>query len=174
MFPETTLTLYSITERPKKMGQFPTALTPPFWLWHSASRVIDSKNSRFFALFKKLGIKAEELESLLAQAGCHAPPTLDQLITAAILSKGKEKPSLTLVGQVILNVSQTRPEVARLTSPFVYQMSNPPESASAYPWPNSPYHGRQVTSASDVRRPPDHLIERLSSACFHCGQAGHW
>ncbi|MBW0461370.1 hypothetical protein O181_001085 [Austropuccinia psidii MF-1] len=62
------------------------------------------------SLFKKLGIKAEELEGLLAQVVCHAPPTLDQaafdqLIRAAILSKGKEKPSSTFMGQVILNAS---------------------------------------------------------------------
>ncbi|MBW0488811.1 hypothetical protein O181_028526 [Austropuccinia psidii MF-1] len=55
---------------------------------------------RSFALFKKLGIEAEELEGLLAQAACHALATLDQatfdqLITAAILSKGEEKLSLT-------------------------------------------------------------------------------
>ncbi|MBW0461664.1 hypothetical protein O181_001379 [Austropuccinia psidii MF-1] len=48
---------------------------------------------RSFALFKKLGIEAEELEGLLAQAACHMPPTLnqaafDQLVTKAILSKG--------------------------------------------------------------------------------------
>ncbi|MBW0575227.1 hypothetical protein O181_114942 [Austropuccinia psidii MF-1] len=64
---------------------------------------------RSFALFKKLGIEAEDLEGLLAQLACHAPPTLDQLVTAAILLKGKEKPSSTFVGQVILNTSQTRP-----------------------------------------------------------------
>ncbi|MBW0500492.1 hypothetical protein O181_040207 [Austropuccinia psidii MF-1] len=103
-----------------------------------------------FALLKKLGIEAKELEGLLAQAACHVPPTLDQLITAVILSKGKEKPSSTFVGQVILNTSQTRPEAAWLMSPFVYRMSNPPESASAYPWPKSPYHGRKVTSASNM------------------------
>ncbi|MBW0546734.1 hypothetical protein O181_086449 [Austropuccinia psidii MF-1] len=78
-----------------------------------------------FSLFKKLGIKAKEHEGLLAQAACHTPPTLDQaafdqLITAAILSKGKEKPSSNFMGQVILNASQTRPEAVRLTSPFVY------------------------------------------------------
>ncbi|MBW0527019.1 hypothetical protein O181_066734 [Austropuccinia psidii MF-1] len=50
---------------------------------------------RTFAIFKKLGIKANKLEVLLAQATCRAPPTLyqtafNQLITAAILSKGDE------------------------------------------------------------------------------------
>ncbi|MBW0515272.1 hypothetical protein O181_054987 [Austropuccinia psidii MF-1] len=131
---------------------------------------------RSFSHFKKLGIKDKKLEGLLAQAACHAPPTLDQaafdqLITAAILSKGKEKPSLTFVGQVILNVSQTRPEAVRLMSPFVYRMSDPPESASVYPRLKSPSHGWQVTSASDVHLPPDHLIERFGVTCFHCGQA---
>ncbi|MBW0505802.1 hypothetical protein O181_045517 [Austropuccinia psidii MF-1] len=94
-----------------------------------------------FTLFKKLGIKAEELEGLLAQAACHALPTLDQaafdqLITVAILSKGKEKPSLTFVGQVTLNTSQTRPEAAQLTSPFVYQISlSIPPAKVTLPWP---------------------------------------
>ncbi|MBW0461371.1 hypothetical protein O181_001086 [Austropuccinia psidii MF-1] len=50
-------------------------------------------------------------------------------------------------------------------------MSDPPESASVYPRPKSPYHGRQVTSASDMRHAPDHLIKRFGGACFHCGQA---
>ncbi|MBW0524225.1 hypothetical protein O181_063940, partial [Austropuccinia psidii MF-1] len=52
-----------------------------------------------FAMFKKLGIEANELKGLLAQATCWAPPTLDQLITAAILTKGDEKPSSTFMHQ---------------------------------------------------------------------------
>ncbi|MBW0494746.1 hypothetical protein O181_034461 [Austropuccinia psidii MF-1] len=31
-----------------------------------------------FEIFKKLGVKADNIEGLLAQASCHAPPTLDQ------------------------------------------------------------------------------------------------
>ncbi|MBW0534103.1 hypothetical protein O181_073818 [Austropuccinia psidii MF-1] len=54
---------------------------------------------RIFAMFKKLGIEANKLKGLLAQATCWEPPTLNQLITAAILSKGDEKPSSTFVGQ---------------------------------------------------------------------------
>ncbi|MBW0467837.1 hypothetical protein O181_007552 [Austropuccinia psidii MF-1] len=61
---------------------------------------------RAFAMFKKLSV-----EGLLAQVACHAPPTLDQdtfdqLVMAAILLKGDEKPSSTFVGQVIINASQ--------------------------------------------------------------------
>ncbi|MBW0488751.1 hypothetical protein O181_028466 [Austropuccinia psidii MF-1] len=61
-----------------------------------------------FALFKKLNIEAYKIEGLISQEVCHAPPTLNQavfnqLVTAAILSKGNEKPSSTFVGQVILN-----------------------------------------------------------------------
>ncbi|MBW0517255.1 hypothetical protein O181_056970 [Austropuccinia psidii MF-1] len=61
-------------------------------------------------MFKKLGIKDNELEGLLAQAACHAPTALnqmafDQLVTAAILAKGEEKLNSTFVGQVILNAS---------------------------------------------------------------------
>ncbi|MBW0477979.1 hypothetical protein O181_017694 [Austropuccinia psidii MF-1] len=47
-----------------------------------------------FAIFKKLGIDADELEGLLAQAVCHSPASLDQLVTSAILAKGDEKPLL--------------------------------------------------------------------------------
>ncbi|MBW0557147.1 hypothetical protein O181_096862 [Austropuccinia psidii MF-1] len=66
---------------------------------------------RTFAIFKKLGVEANELEGLLAQAACHTPPTLDQvafdqLVMAALQAKGKEKPLSTFVGQVILNMSQ--------------------------------------------------------------------
>ncbi|MBW0460478.1 hypothetical protein O181_000193 [Austropuccinia psidii MF-1] len=43
-----------------------------------------------FSIFKKLGLKDNELEGLSAQASCHAPPNINQLITAAIISKGKE------------------------------------------------------------------------------------
>ncbi|MBW0501141.1 hypothetical protein O181_040856 [Austropuccinia psidii MF-1] len=42
---------------------------------------------RAFAMFKKLGVDADELEGLLAQAACHAPPNVgqvsfNQLVTA--------------------------------------------------------------------------------------------
>ncbi|MBW0497799.1 hypothetical protein O181_037514 [Austropuccinia psidii MF-1] len=45
----------------------------------------------------KLGVEADELEGLLAQSGCHAPPNLgqvafDQLVTAEILARGNKKP----------------------------------------------------------------------------------
>ncbi|MBW0465877.1 hypothetical protein O181_005592 [Austropuccinia psidii MF-1] len=92
-----------------------------------------------FAIFNKLGIEAKELEGTLAQASCHVPPTLDQvafdqLVTAAILSKGEEKPSLTLV---ILNVFQNRPDTAQLPLPFVYCVSNPNVLLAKIPllWP---------------------------------------
>ncbi|MBW0467026.1 hypothetical protein O181_006741 [Austropuccinia psidii MF-1] len=89
-------------------------------------------------MFKKLGIEADKLEGLLVQAVCHAPPTLDQaafnqLITAAILSKGNKKPTLTFVGQVIINASQQSKKQAWETSPFVYRVSDPPEPSASYP-----------------------------------------
>ncbi|MBW0554738.1 hypothetical protein O181_094453 [Austropuccinia psidii MF-1] len=59
-----------------------------------------------FAIFKKLGIEANKLEGLLAQATCHAPLTLDQLITAAILLKGDEKPTLTFLVQNLWRLTQ--------------------------------------------------------------------
>ncbi|MBW0473651.1 hypothetical protein O181_013366 [Austropuccinia psidii MF-1] len=128
-----------------------------------------------FAIFKKLGIEAEELEGLLAQALWHAQPKLDQvafdqLITEMILSKGEERPSLTFVGQVILNASQGRLETTRLLSLLVYCMSNPPELASIYPWPRSPYQGWRIALTSNVHCPPNNLVEKFGCSCFHYAQ----
>ncbi|MBW0527105.1 hypothetical protein O181_066820 [Austropuccinia psidii MF-1] len=85
---------------------------------------------RTFAMFKKLGIEADELEGLLAQAACHAPATLDQLVTVAILSKGNEKPNSNFVGQVILNASGKADNHTRQLSPFVYRVADPPTTPS--------------------------------------------
>ncbi|MBW0502834.1 hypothetical protein O181_042549 [Austropuccinia psidii MF-1] len=80
-----------------------------------------------FAIFKKLGIDANELEGRLAQTACHAPPSLDrvafnQLVTSAILAKGDENPSSTFVGQVILNT--LRRDDDQTSSPFIYRVSD--------------------------------------------------
>ncbi|MBW0481301.1 hypothetical protein O181_021016 [Austropuccinia psidii MF-1] len=134
---------------------------------------------RTFAMFKKLGIEADEFEGLLAQAACHAPATLDQtafdqLVTAAILLKGNEKLNSTFVGQVILNASAKADDHTRELSPSVYRVADPPTTPT-HAWrppslgPPLPWH-----QASDVRRPPDHLINKLGAACFHCGRPGHW
>ncbi|MBW0461677.1 hypothetical protein O181_001392 [Austropuccinia psidii MF-1] len=79
-----------------------------------------------FAMFKKLGIKADELEGLLAQAACHTHAAFDQLVTTAILAKGEEKPSSTFVGQVILNASMKTNKNTHQLSPFVYRVADPP------------------------------------------------
>ncbi|MBW0510184.1 hypothetical protein O181_049899 [Austropuccinia psidii MF-1] len=100
--------------------------------------------------------------------------TFDQLANAAILSKGNERPSSTFVGQVILNASQSRPEMMQLPSSFVYRVSDLPELTLMYSWSKSPYYGQQMASTSNVHRPPDHLIKSFGGACFHCGQTGHW
>ncbi|MBW0538687.1 hypothetical protein O181_078402, partial [Austropuccinia psidii MF-1] len=129
---------------------------------------------RTFAMFKKLGIKADELKGLLAQATCRAPPTLDQLITAAILSKGDEKPSLTFVGQVIINASQRGTKQPREPSPFVYHLSDPPDAPTIYSRPRSPYSSRPSVSSGDVPRPASHIVDRFGASCFHCRRTGHW
>ncbi|MBW0526010.1 hypothetical protein O181_065725 [Austropuccinia psidii MF-1] len=79
---------------------------------------------RTFAILKKLGVEANELEGLLAQAACHTPPTLDQvafdqLLMAAIQAKGKEKPLSTFMGQVILNMSQKNRESTHHSLPLL-------------------------------------------------------
>ncbi|MBW0465818.1 hypothetical protein O181_005533 [Austropuccinia psidii MF-1] len=134
---------------------------------------------RTFAMFKKLGVKADELDGLLAQAACHAPETLDQtafdqLVTAAILSKGNEKPNSTFVRQVILNASVKANDHTRQLSPFVYRMADPPTTPTHTRRPPSPGPPLPWRQASDVRRPPDHLIGKFGAACFHCGRPGHW
>ncbi|MBW0486339.1 hypothetical protein O181_026054 [Austropuccinia psidii MF-1] len=53
-------------------------------------------------------------------------------------------------------------------------MSDPPELTPVYPWLKSPYHGWQISLNSEVRCPPNHLVERFGGACFHCGRTGHW
>ncbi|MBW0499751.1 hypothetical protein O181_039466 [Austropuccinia psidii MF-1] len=117
-----------------------------------------------FAMFKKLGIEADELKGLLAQAVCHTPTPLDQLVTAAILAKGEEKPSSTFVGQVILNASTKTNGNTHQLSPFVYHMADPPTTPTHSQRPHAPgpsYPWRQMT--------PDHLVDKFGAACFHCG-----
>ncbi|MBW0518019.1 hypothetical protein O181_057734 [Austropuccinia psidii MF-1] len=95
-------------------------------------------------MFKKLGIEADQLEGLLAQAACHAPATLDQLVTTAILAKGEEKPNSTFVGQVILNASMKDNENTRQLSPFVYCVADPP---------TNPIHSHRDHRTLGVSRP---------------------
>ncbi|MBW0554243.1 hypothetical protein O181_093958, partial [Austropuccinia psidii MF-1] len=134
---------------------------------------------RTFAMFKKLGIEADELEGLLAQSLCHAPATLDQtafnqLVTAAILSKGNEKPNSTFVRQVILNASAKADDHTRQLSPFVYRVADPPTMPTHTRRPPSPGPPLPWCQASDLRQPPNHLIDKFRAACFHCGRPGHW
>ncbi|MBW0479792.1 hypothetical protein O181_019507 [Austropuccinia psidii MF-1] len=134
---------------------------------------------RTFATFKNLGIKADELEGLLAQAACHAPSTLDQmefaqLVMEAILAKGNEKLSLTFVGQVILNTLQKNNESTQCSSLFIYCVSYPPEPQNFYSRLCSPHFPKPVVSAGDVRQPPEHLVDKFGGSCFHCGHTGHW
>ncbi|MBW0501191.1 hypothetical protein O181_040906 [Austropuccinia psidii MF-1] len=124
---------------------------------------------RTFAMFKKLGIEADEFEGLLAHAACHAPTTLEQLVTTAILAKGEEKPNSTFVGQVILNASTKANENTCQLSPFVYCVADPPANPIHSPGPSHPWR-----QSSNIRQPPNHLVDKLGAACFDCGQPGHW
>ncbi|MBW0484399.1 hypothetical protein O181_024114 [Austropuccinia psidii MF-1] len=134
---------------------------------------------RAFAMFKKLGVDADKLEGLLAQAACHAPPNVgqvafDQLVTVAILAKGEEKPSSTFMGQVIMNALQRNLASSQRPSPFVYCVSDPLAPTMKPPCPRSPFFSKLADHPSNVRRPPDHLVNRFGGLCFHCGLTGHW
>ncbi|MBW0529720.1 hypothetical protein O181_069435 [Austropuccinia psidii MF-1] len=108
-----------------------------------------------FAMFKKLNIEADELEGLIVQVSCHAPPSLnqeasDQLITAAILSKGNEKPSPTFVGQVIINASQRQEDKPCVSSPFVYWVSDTQDPTPFFPKPSTPQSSCPMLTQGDV------------------------
>ncbi|MBW0577264.1 hypothetical protein O181_116979 [Austropuccinia psidii MF-1] len=130
-------------------------------------------------MFKKLGFEANELEGLMAQTACHPPSTLDrmafdELFMAAILAKGNEKPFSTFVGQVIFNVSQKNSKPTRQSSPFMYCVSDLPGSSPLYPHPCSPHFPKPTASTSNIRCPPDHLVNKFGGSCFHCRCTGHW
>ncbi|MBW0557114.1 hypothetical protein O181_096829, partial [Austropuccinia psidii MF-1] len=134
---------------------------------------------RTFAMFKKLGVDTNELEGLLAQAVCHAPPDLgqvvfNQLVTAAILAKGNKKPFSTFIGQVIMNALQKNTDSNQRSSPFIYCVSEPLTPTIHLPRPHSPFLSRSFMQAEDVHRPPEHLVDRFGGSCFHCGRTGHW
>ncbi|MBW0528986.1 hypothetical protein O181_068701 [Austropuccinia psidii MF-1] len=127
-----------------------------------------------FVLLKKLGVDVNKLEGLLAQAACHAPATLNQLVTTAILAKGEEKPNSTFVGQIIFNASTKDDKDNCQLSPFVYCIADPPATPTHPQRPRSPGPTQPWRQEAEVRRPPDHLIDRFGAACFHCGRTGHW
>ncbi|MBW0461051.1 hypothetical protein O181_000766 [Austropuccinia psidii MF-1] len=90
-----------------------------------------------FTIFKKLGVKANELEGLPAQLACHTPPTIDhaafnQLVKAAILAKGNEKQLSKFVGQVILNTPQWDKKPTQHSFTFIYCVSDLPGSPPSF------------------------------------------
>ncbi|MBW0501222.1 hypothetical protein O181_040937 [Austropuccinia psidii MF-1] len=127
-----------------------------------------------FALFKKLGVEADEIEGLLAQAACHAPSTLDQLVTSAIMARGSKKPLSTFVGQAILNALPAANGPTQHSSPFIYRVSDLPGSSHFQSRLRSPYSPKPISTTSEVRQPPEHLVDKFGGSCFHCGCTGHW
>ncbi|MBW0539434.1 hypothetical protein O181_079149, partial [Austropuccinia psidii MF-1] len=133
------------------------------------SHFINTTIPHDFALCLK--VEADGLKGLIAQAACHAPPTLDQvtfdqLVMAVILAKNDNKSLSTFVGQVILNASLKAEDFSRNLSPFVYHMA---DAAQIVP----PLH-TAAPSSSMVHQPPEHLVDKFREACFHCRQHGHW
>ncbi|MBW0479845.1 hypothetical protein O181_019560 [Austropuccinia psidii MF-1] len=90
------------------------------------------------------------------------------------MAKGDEKPSSTFVGKVILNTSQNSGGHVQHPFPLVYCVSDPPELSPLYSCPCFPHFTKQVASTSDMRRLPEHLIDKFGGSCFHCGHTGHW
>ncbi|MBW0528516.1 hypothetical protein O181_068231 [Austropuccinia psidii MF-1] len=128
---------------------------------------------------QEIEVEANELKGLLVQALSHTCPALDQeafnqLITAAILSKGEEKPLLTFVIQVIINALHQKDEQLQELSPFVYCVSDPLEPTPVFPRPFSPYYPRPMPSVSKLRWPPSHLVDKFGASSFHCRCTSHW
>ncbi|MBW0483192.1 hypothetical protein O181_022907 [Austropuccinia psidii MF-1] len=122
-------------------------------------------------MFKKLGIKANELEGLLAQAACQAPMTLnqtafDQLIMTAILARGEEKPTLPFAGQVLLNASTKIDKNNCPLSPFVYLMADPPATPDHPNWPQSLSPSHPWRQMADFRQPLITLLANFGPPVF--------
>ncbi|MBW0527840.1 hypothetical protein O181_067555 [Austropuccinia psidii MF-1] len=146
---------------------------------HKPNSTIILSLHKTFAIFKKLGIDADKLEGLLAQAACHTPASLDQvafdqLVMSTILAKGDKKPSSTFVGQVILNTSQRDNKHPQHASPFIYCISEPQERPAPSPCPCSPYFAKPIALVSKVHCPPEHLVDKFGGSCFHCRCTSHW
>ncbi|MBW0557528.1 hypothetical protein O181_097243 [Austropuccinia psidii MF-1] len=93
---------------------------------------------------------------------------------ADCFNQGDNKPSSTFVGQVIINASQQKDEPLQEVYPIVYHVSDTPASTFVFSGPHSPYNPFLMPSASDVRRPLTHLVDKFGASCFHCGRTGHW
>ncbi|MBW0495003.1 hypothetical protein O181_034718 [Austropuccinia psidii MF-1] len=98
----------------------------------------------------------------------------NQLVTAAILAKDDKKPSSTVIGQVIMNALQKSSESTQRSSPFIYWVSKPLDSAALYSCLQSPHFSRPLMSTNNICRPPEHLADKFGGSCFHCGCTGHW
>ncbi|MBW0527975.1 hypothetical protein O181_067690 [Austropuccinia psidii MF-1] len=93
---------------------------------------------------------------------------------SAILAKGDKKPSSTFMGQVILNTLRRDNKHPQHTLPFAYRISEPQELLAPSPCPHSPYVAKPIALVRDVRRPPEHMVDKFGGSCFHCGHTGHW
>ncbi|MBW0526958.1 hypothetical protein O181_066673 [Austropuccinia psidii MF-1] len=149
----------------RRTGQSCTSLTPLCPPTTPCALVLSrhAQRPRSFSMPSRpgavlLGVEADELEGLLAQAACHAPPSLgevafDQLVTAAILAKGDKKPLSTFIGQIIMNASQKDSEATQHPSPFFYCVSEPLDSPALYSRLQSPHFPRTLALTNKVHRP---------------------
>ncbi|MBW0528879.1 hypothetical protein O181_068594 [Austropuccinia psidii MF-1] len=99
------------------------------------------------------------------------PPNLgqvafDQLVTAARLARGDEKPLSTFVGQVIMNTLQKSSESTQRSSPFIYWVSEPLDSEALYSCLQSAHFSRPLALTNDVCRHPEHLVDKFGGHAF--------
>ncbi|MBW0545559.1 hypothetical protein O181_085274 [Austropuccinia psidii MF-1] len=117
------------------------------WIWHSPTK----QHTDSLPMSHVCHVQEARNQGLLAQSVCHAPVTLDQLVTTAILAKREEKPNSTFVGQVILNASTKTNEDNRQLSPFVYRIADLPANPTHSHRPHSLGPSHPWHQTTDIR-----------------------